>query len=95
MSLLAAKASTSGSVGTASAVLAAQNRARVKIVVVNTHATQRLSVKFATAVDTAPTAVDGEGVVIFAAGGSLTTEFKGALAIIGAGAATTYSVTEF
>lgn len=95
MSLLAAKSSTSGSVGTASAVLAAQNRARVKIVIVNTHATQTLSIKFATAVDTAPTAVAGEGVVLTTLGGSLTTEFKGALAIIGSGAATTYSVTEF
>lgn len=94
MSLLAARTSGTGTVGATSAVLAAQNRGRLKVVVTNTHATQTLSIAFATVVDSAPTAVAGSGVIV-SAGGRFETDFRGALAVIGSGASTTYGIVEY
>lgn len=92
MSMQTAKQSTTGTVGAASAVLANENLARKELIVVNTHATQNLSIAFATT-GAAPTAVAGSGVVLYPQG-TFVTEFRGALAVIGSGAGTTYSLAE-
>jgi len=93
MSRTVAKTSGTGSVGAASAVLLAENLGRTEIIVVNTHATQTLDLVFATSAGTAPTAVAGSGVRV-AAGATFRTAFRGAIAVIGSGVATTYTITE-
>jgi hypothetical protein len=96
MPALTAKPAVTGSVGAASAVLIAENLGRRELTVTNTHASQRLEINMATASGVAPTAVLGSShIVIFPNGGSwTTTTFKGAAAIIGSGAATTYALAE-
>lgn len=95
MSGTVARTSGAGSVGTTSAVLATQNVGRRKIVVVNTHASQTLSIELATAEGVAPTAVNLEGIVLYPQGAWSEEFWDGACAIIGSGAATTYSIAEW
>ena len=97
MSSYAAAAAVTGSVGTASAVLCGENPGRRELTVVNTHATQSLQINLATAKGVAPTAVAGTSHIYLApAGGSwTTTQFKGAAAIVGSGATTTYTLLDF
>lgn len=96
MPALTAKPAVTGSVGAASAALVGENLGRRELTVINTHATQRIEINMATQAGVAPTAVLGSShIVLFPNGGSWTTNtFKGACAIIGSGAATTYSLAE-
>lgn len=96
MPALTAKPAVTGSVGAASAALIAENLGRRELTVVNTHATQNLQINLATQAGVAPTAVAGSSHIYLApAGGSwTTTNFKGAAAIIGSGAGTTYTLLE-
>jgi hypothetical protein len=97
VSQYAAAVAPTGSVGTTSAVLVGENSGRRELTVTNTHATQKLEINLATAKGVAPTAVTGTSHIYLApAGGSwTTTQWKGACAIVGSGAATTYSLMEF
>jgi hypothetical protein len=97
MSQYAATAAVTGSVGASSAVLIGENPGRRNLTVTNTHATQSLQINLATAKGVAPTAVAGSSHIYLApAGGSWTdTQWKGACAIIGSGAGTTYALLEF
>jgi hypothetical protein len=97
VSQFAAQPAVTGSVGAASAALVGENAGRRELTVVNTHATQNLQVNCATQRGVAPTAVLGSSnIYIPPNGGSwTTTQFKGAAAIIGSGAATTYTLLEF
>jgi hypothetical protein len=97
MSQYAATTAPTGSVGTSSAVLVGENPGRRELTVTNTHATQTLQINLATAKGVSPTAVAGTShIFLAAAGGSwTTTQWKGACAIIGSGAGTTYALMEF
>ena len=93
MSLDVAKQSTTGTVGAASAALVAANLGRHELIVTNTHASQVLTVELQTVAGVAPTAVAGEGITL-QPGGAFVTQFRGAMAVIGSGAGTTYSLVE-
>lgn len=95
MSRYTALQSTGSNVGTSSAPAASEFPGRAEIVIVNTHATQGLYVQLATTRGTAPTAVSGQGIYLSPNGGSWSsTVYKGPVAVIGTGAATTYTITE-
>jgi hypothetical protein len=97
LSQFAATTAVTGSVGGTSAALVGENPGRRELTVTNTHATQTLQINLATAKGVAPTAVIGSShIYLAAAGGSWTTvQWKGACAIIGSGAGTTYALMEF
>jgi hypothetical protein len=92
MSLVNAIQATSGTVGTTSAALVVA-RSRRELIITNTHASQVLSIQPAGTEGGTPTAVAGSGIVLYPQG-TFRTEFRGALAIIGSGAGTTYAIWE-
>jgi hypothetical protein len=96
VSATAAAKSTHGTAGVASSAVAAKNLGRREITIVNDHATQLIYLQLATDDGVAPTAVVGDGIRLNAAGGSWTSNaWDGAIACIGSGAGTLYTIVEF